>query len=97
MARVGCPGERLRLAPLEMDEDLDRDTSSIDGHSLNGKAEQRAMRPMDDSRVRTVRARAKTKSRSGKKSRPTRSDGWLSRNGKEVMKRMRMIRAMTVL
>jgi len=56
MARVGHPEERLRLPPLETADDLDRDTASINNDRLNGKAEQRAMRPMDDPRVRRVNA-----------------------------------------
>jgi hypothetical protein len=56
MGRIGHPEERLRLPPLETSDDLDRDTSAIDGDRLNGKAEQRAMRPMDDPRVRRVNA-----------------------------------------
>jgi len=56
MAKVGHPEERLRLPSLETTDDLDRDTSSIDGDRLNGKAEHRAMRPMDDPRVRRVNA-----------------------------------------
>lgn len=56
MARIGHPEEMLRLPPLETGEDLDRDTSSIGGDSLNGKAEQRARMPMDDPRVRRVNA-----------------------------------------
>lgn len=56
MARVGHPEERLRLLPLETADDLDRDTSSIDGDAISGKAEQRAKRPMDDPRVRRVNA-----------------------------------------
>jgi hypothetical protein len=50
MAKIGHPEERLRLPPLETDEDLDRGTSSIDGDRLNGK------RPMEDPRVRRVNA-----------------------------------------
>lgn len=56
MAKIGHPEERLRLPPLETTDDLDRDTSSIDGDRHNGKAEQRTMRPMDDPRVRRVNA-----------------------------------------
>ncbi|GAB7326649.1 hypothetical protein MBLNU13_g10613t1 [Cladosporium sp. NU13] len=56
MAKVGHPEERLRLAPLETADDLDRDTASVEGDQVNGKAEQRAMRPMDDPRVRRVNA-----------------------------------------
>ena len=56
MARVGHPEERLRLPPLETADDLGRDTSSIDGDRPNGEAEQRAMKPMDDPRVRRVNA-----------------------------------------
>jgi hypothetical protein len=56
MAKIGHPEERLRLPPLETADDLDRDTSSIDGNRLRGKSEQRAMRPVDDPRVRRVNA-----------------------------------------
>lgn len=56
MARIGHPEERLRLPPLETADDLDRDTSSIDGDPISGKAEQRAKRPLDDPRVRRVNA-----------------------------------------
>lgn len=57
MAEVGHPEERLRLPSLETADDLDRDTSSVDGGDLiTTKAEQRAKRPMDDPRVRRVNA-----------------------------------------
>ena len=56
MAKIGHPEERLRLPPLETDDNLDRDTPSTDGDRLNGKAKQIAMRPMDDPRVRRVNA-----------------------------------------
>ena len=56
MVRIGHPEERLRLPPLETADDLDRDTSSIDGDAISGKAEQRAKKPMDDPRVRRVNA-----------------------------------------
>ena len=56
MARVGHPEERLRLPPLQTADDLGKDTSSIDGDRPNGEAEQRAMKPMDDPRVRRVNA-----------------------------------------
>jgi len=56
MAKIGHPEERLRLPPLETTDDLDRDTLSANGDRLNGKANQRAMRPMDDPRVRRLNA-----------------------------------------
>jgi hypothetical protein len=56
MAKIGHPEERLRLALLETSDDLDRDARSLEGDRLSGKAEQRAMRPMDDPRVRRVDA-----------------------------------------
>lgn len=56
MAKIGHPEERLTLPPLETSDDLDRDTSAVESDHLNGKAEQRARRPMDDPRVRRVNA-----------------------------------------
>lgn len=56
MAKIGHPEERLRLPPLETSDDLDRETASPAGSSLAGQAEQRAMEPMDDPRVRRVNA-----------------------------------------
>lgn len=56
MARVEHPEERLRLPPLETTDDLNRETAPVEGDQLIGKAVQRAMRPMDDPRVRRVNA-----------------------------------------
>lgn len=55
-ARIGHPEGRLGLPPLEMGNDVDRETSSIENGAIGGKEEQRAMRPSDDPRVRRVNA-----------------------------------------